>query len=103
MTLPASKAIKFKGPKSVCLPCKLGNQCLRKPDKTDIRQVAYFTEKSATGKERFTEKMKRKIDTTIGRAIYGMRLAVSEPPFAHIRSIIGLDRFSLRGKRKVNK
>jgi transposase len=101
-TVKNYKAIKFKGPKSACLPCKLRNQCLRKPDKTDIRQVAYFTGRSATGKERFTEKMKRKIDTTIGRAIYGMRLAVCEPPFAHIRSILGLDRFSLRGKRKVN-
>jgi hypothetical protein len=46
--------------------------------------------------------MKRKIDTAIGRAIYGMRLAVGEPPFAHIRSVLRLDKFSLRGKRKVN-
>ncbi|WP_163336434.1 transposase [Desulfopila sp. IMCC35008] len=46
--------------------------------------------------------MKRKIDTTIGRTIYGMRLAAGEPPFAHIRSTMGLDRFSLRGKKKVS-
>jgi hypothetical protein len=46
--------------------------------------------------------MKRKIDTAIGRAIYGMRLAIGEPPFAHIRSILGVDRFSLRGRIKVN-
>jgi hypothetical protein len=102
VTVKNFKAIKFKGPQSACLPCELRSQCLRHPDRTDIRQVAFFTGRSATGKERFTEKMKRKIDTTIGRAIYGMRLAVSEPPFAHIRSILGLDRFSLRGKRKVN-
>ena len=31
-----------------------------------------------------------------------MRLAIGEPPFAHIRSVIGLDRFTLRGKIKVN-
>lgn len=46
--------------------------------------------------------MKRKIDTAIGRAVYDMWLPVGEPPFAHIRSILGLDRFTLRGKRKVN-
>ena len=46
--------------------------------------------------------MKRKIDSTAGRAIYSMRLAVSEPPFAHIRSIIGLDYFTLRTKPKVD-
>lgn len=102
VTVKNFKAIKFKGPKSACLPCKLRSQCFRHPERTEIRQVAYFIGKSATGEERFTEKMKRKIDTTIGRAIYGMRLAIAEPPFAHIRSVLGLDRFSLRGKRKVN-
>ena len=54
------------------------------------------------GEQRFTEKMKEKIDSATGRAIYSMRLAVGEPPFAHIRSILGLDRFTLRGKQKVN-
>jgi hypothetical protein len=75
---------------------------LRHPERTEIRQVAYFIGKSATGEERFTEKMKCKIDTAIGRAMYGMRLAIAEPPFAHIRSVLGLDRFSFRGKKKVN-
>jgi hypothetical protein len=37
------------------------------------------------------EKMKRKIDSAAGRAIYSMRLAIGEPPFAHIRSTIGLN------------
>jgi hypothetical protein len=46
--------------------------------------------------------MKRKIDTVVGRLMYGMRMAVAEPPFAHIRHALGLDRFTLRGKRKVN-
>ena len=96
------KVFKFKGPKSACLPCNLRARCLRKPEKTEIRQVAFFTGKSATGEQRFTEKMKQKIDSTIGRAIYGMRLAVGEPPFAHIRSALGLNRFTLRGKKKVN-
>jgi transposase len=96
------KAFKFKGPKSSCLPCHLRSRCLRKPEKTEIRQVAYFTGRSATGEQRFTEKMKEKIDSVKGRATYNMRLAVGEPPFAHIRSILGLDRFTLRGKQKVN-
>jgi hypothetical protein len=45
--------------------------------------------------------MKHKIDSTASRAIYSMRLSVSEPLFAHIRSIIGLDYFTLRTKPKV--
>jgi transposase len=102
VTVKNFKAIKFKGPKSACVPCQLRARCLRKPEKTEIRQVAYFTGRSASGKQRFTEKMKQKIDSAQGRAIYSMRLAVGEPPFAHIRSALGLDRFTLRGKAKVN-
>jgi hypothetical protein len=52
--------------------------------------------------EAFTQKMKRKIDSIRVRLIYNRRLGTAEPPFAHIRSILGLDRFTLRGKRKVN-
>jgi len=102
VTIRNFKAIKFKGTKSACLSCKLRSQCLRHPERTEIRQVAYFTGRSAKGKLTFTAKMKRKIDTVAGRAIYNMRLAIGEPPFAHIRSVLGLDKFTLRGKNKVN-
>jgi hypothetical protein len=96
------RAYKFKGPKSACLPCALRSQCLRYPERTEIRQVAYFVGRSEKGLNTFTERMKRKIDSAVGRVLYGMRLAISEPPFAHIASVIGLDRFTLRGKSKVN-
>jgi len=95
-------ATKFKGAKSSCLPCHLRSQCLRHPERTETRQVAYFHGRSAQGKETFTEKMKRKIDSTVGRSLYSMRVAIAEPPFAHICQIMGLDRFTLRGKKKVN-
>lgn len=96
------RAYKFKGPKSACLPCALRSQCLRHPERTEIRQVAYFVGRSEKGHNTFTERMKRKIDSVVGRVLYSMRLAISEPPFAHIASAIGLDRFTLRGKSKVN-
>ncbi len=50
----------------------------------------------------FAEKMKSKIDSVVGKAIYAKRIATAEPPFAHIRHVMGLDRFSFRGKEKVN-
>jgi hypothetical protein len=46
--------------------------------------------------------MKQKIDALSGRLIYNRRLATVEPAFANIRSTLGLDRFTLRGKQKVN-
>ena len=93
---------RFKGPKSACVPCRLRTQCLRKPDTTEIRQVAYFHGRSERGKNTFTEKMRRKIDSVVGRYFYSKRLGTVEPVFANICSILGMDRFGLRGKAKVN-
>ena len=95
------RAHRFKGPQSACVPCELRTQCLRNPNRTDIRQVAYFAGRLGKG-HTFTDRMKRKIDSTVGRVLYSMRLAISEPPFSHITSALGLDRFTLRGKTKVN-
>lgn len=96
-----AKARRFKGTQSMCVSCELRAKCIRNPGKTVIRQVAYFAGRTGQGTT-FTDRMKRKIDSTLGRVIYGMRLAISEPPFAHITSTLGLDRFTLRGKVKVN-
>jgi len=84
------RSVRFKGPKSACLPCTLRTQCLRFPERTEIRQVAYFQGRTEKAKDSCIEKMKRKIDSTVGRAMYAMRLAVAEPPFAHICRIMGL-------------
>jgi hypothetical protein len=46
--------------------------------------------------------MKRKIDSALGKLIYRRRLATVEPVFANLRAAKRLDRFTLRGKRKVN-
>ncbi len=46
--------------------------------------------------------MKEKIDSERGRAIYNKRIGTVEPVFANIRYALGLDRFTLRGDKKVN-
>ncbi len=96
------RAIKFHGRKTDCRACEYREKCLRHPDWTEARQVYFFQGRDETKPETFTEKMKRKIDSIKGRLTYNRRLAIAEPPFAHIKSILGLDRFTLRGKRKVN-
>ena len=96
------RAIKFHGRLTDCRICELRERCLRHPDRTEARQVYFFQGSAGTKPETFTQKMKRKIDSVRGRLIYNRRLGIAEPPFAHICSILGLDRFSLRGKAKVN-
>jgi Transposase DDE domain len=52
--------------------------------------------------ESLSKQMVEKIDTEPGRRIYPQRLAIAEPVFANIRTNKRLDRFTLRGKIKVN-
>jgi len=95
------RAIKFRGRKMDCRICELRLKCL-KSQKAEFRQVYFFQGPAGPKPETFSQKMRRKIDSIKGRLIYNRRLGTAEPPFAHIRSILGLDRFSHRGKRKVN-
>ena len=46
--------------------------------------------------------MKRKIDSERGRFHYGRRLAIVEPVFGNVCSTHRLERFSVRGRKKVN-
>ncbi|MEJ2225569.1 MAG: IS1182 family transposase [Syntrophobacterales bacterium] len=49
-----------------------------------------------------SKRMAGKVDSERGRQIYPQRFAVAEPVFANIRTHKRLDRFTLRGKVKVN-
>lgn len=95
-------AVKFRGRKTDCRVCELRFRCLKHPDRTEARQVYFFTGKMKKGQETYTQKMKYKIDSTLGRFIYSKRIGTSEPVFANIRHALGLNRFTLRGKQKVD-
>ena len=95
------EAVKFTGAKRVCGPCPLRAQCLRHPDRTPVRQVVFFTGRTHRP-ESHTERMKRRIDSQEGRRLYGRRIAIVEPVFANLRHNKRLDRFTLRGRRKVD-
>jgi len=94
-------AMKFRGTKRDCLPCPLRTKCLKHPEQTDVRQVAFFHGKAEGHKFTFTAKMKQKIDSALGRLIYDKRLGTVEPVFGNHRNH-RRDRFTLRGQIKVN-
>jgi len=83
------------------VPCHLREQCLRHPERTPTRQVAFFQKNQRSPLE-FTERMKAAIDSARGRKLYGARMATVEPVFANLRHNKGLDRFTLRTRPKVN-
>jgi hypothetical protein len=97
----------FKAPKSACGPCELRRQCLRHPERTAQRQVVFFKGRVPgmptvpKAPPPAIEAMKRKIDSPLGRWIYGRRIATVEPVFGNIQNK-GMRRFTLRGKGKVS-
>jgi hypothetical protein len=95
------EAIRFRGNKGDCRDCALRIKCVRHPDRTVERQVALFVGRATGKSETYCARMKRKIDSEIGRYRYGRRLGIVEPVFANLRSTHRLDRFSHRGRRKV--
>jgi transposase len=95
-------AVKFRGSLRDCVPCELRDRCLRTPDQTPTRQVAFFQGKAKGTPETYTDRMKRRIDSDAGRARYGRRFATVEPVFANIRHNKRLSRFTLRGRSKVD-
>ena len=92
---------KFQGAKRVCGLCALRDKCLRHPDRTPTRQVAFFAKHQASPLKH-TEQMKQRIDSDQGRALYGGRFATVEPVFGNLRHNKRLNRFTLRGKPKVD-
>jgi transposase len=81
-----------------CRGCSLRSQCLR----TKRTKRRWLNVPSGTDGINYSKQMVAKIDTERGRKIYPQRLAVIEPVFANIRVHKRLDRFTLRGKAKVN-
>jgi len=75
---------------------------MRNPESADTRRghgrqvsITYHTRQSAT------HWMQKRVDSKLGKKIYGHRMSVVEPVFGNIGTNKGLNRFSLRGKEKV--
>jgi hypothetical protein len=92
----------FRGAKRDCVPCEHRARCLRYPDRTPTRQVAFYRDGPGPGPKPFTAHMKARIDTAEGRAHYAERFGTVEPVFANVCYNKRLARFTLRGRRKVD-
>lgn len=92
----------FQGSRRDCGPCALRVQCLRTPDTTPVRNVAFFHGRVSTERVNHSAEMRARIDSSEGRAQYAQRFATVEPVFANLRANKRLDRFTLRGRLKVD-
>ena len=94
----------FEGRLLQCRHCDLKHECMENPDSANHRKGAgrqvSFTINDKR-KPTYTDWMKHRVDSKEGKQIYSHRMSVVEPVFANIGTNKGLNRFSLRGKKKV--
>ena len=101
-TLSDYEVVRFRGTQDSCGRCSQRERCLRHPRRTAARQVAFFGARVPSRIQELVAQMRDKVDSRLGKLKYGLRLAIAEPPFANLRCTLGLDRFTLRGRDKVN-
>ena len=94
--------MQFQGYEKDCNGCRLRSRCLRSHQQRTPRQINVRLEAREQHTTSAIERMKEKIDSVMGRHIYSQRLGTVEPVFGHLTDAIGIKRFSLRGKRKVD-
>ncbi len=83
-----------------CEVCTVREGCISKKGKNGKRKHLMIPVESKN--RNYSKEMAAKIDTERARKIYPRRVAIVEPVFANIRTQKRLDRFTLRGKVKVN-
>ncbi|VAW82417.1 Transposase [hydrothermal vent metagenome] len=95
----------FEGRLTKCRACELKGRCMHNPESANDRnghgrQVSFIIKKGKRAPN-YTDWMKHRIDSDKGKLIYSHRMSVVEPVFGNIGWNKRLNRFSLRGKKKV--
>jgi hypothetical protein len=75
-----------------CTSCQHFGRCTSNKNGRTISRHPY---------EKELQQMRLKLDSDSGKAVYGKRKHIVEPPFGHIKSIMGFTSFLLRGLEKV--
>lgn len=91
----------FKGFPQHCGSCSLRDQCLRSPS-SSVRQVTKTDRGQRHNNTSAVRRMAERFDTERGRHYYSKRMGAVEPVFGNTRATLGMDRFTLRGRRKVD-
>ncbi|MFC3122519.1 transposase [Agaribacter flavus] len=103
-TTEGIKTAYFEGKLLQCRHCDKKHKCMHNPKSAEHRkgagrQVSFRLE--ADRAPTYTDWMKQRVDSDRGKQIYSHRMSVVEPVFGNIGTNKGLNRFSLRGKDKV--
>jgi transposase len=83
----------YRTQRGTCAVCPMREKCT-----TNIKLGRAITR---NGYEEYRERMRQKINTSEGRAIYGKRKCLVEPVFGQMKTRNGFSQFLLRGLEKV--
>ena len=83
-----------------CTNCPLRQKCLT--DSNTRRRYICLPLENSEQELNPSQRMKRKVDSLLGKIIYGWRMGCVEPVFGNLRHNKHLDRFTYRGKDKVD-
>jgi transposase len=90
---------RYQARREDCEACPLREQCIQRGG---TRRTLHIPKHGGEHPPTLSQQMRAKIDLPESRQIYAQRLAIVEPVFANIRTAKGLNRFTYRGKDKVN-
>jgi hypothetical protein len=98
--LNRSSGDKWAASSKDCAACKVRGKCIaaRNADNPHPKRTLFIADK----KENLSEKMREKIDDPVYRTLYGRRKQIIEPCFSDITYCKKMNRFTFRGKTKVN-
>lgn len=91
----------FKGFEAECNACTIRERCLRNPA-SRVRQVTKTEKGVRHGRVTATQRMIERFDSERGRYFYSRRMGTVEPVFANIVQTMRMNRFTLRGRSKVD-
>ena len=89
---------RYQAAREDCERCPLREQCIQR----GTRRTLHIPKNGDHTPTTLAQQMRSKIDLPESKPIYARRLAIVEPVFANIRTAKGMNRFTYRGKDKVN-
>ncbi len=92
---------RYRASKEQCSNCELRSKCIRKPA-SPFRQVTFFKRTQTPQTIDYLKISQDRFDTSEARSIYSRRMGAVEPVFGDLCGTKGLNRFTVRGKTKVN-
>jgi transposase len=93
---------KYQASASDCGKCPLVGQCITVKNKNGKKHARTLYIAAKKYEKNLSEKMRKKIDDPAYRELYSRRQQIIEPVFSDIEYCKGMDRFTLRGREKVD-